>query len=186
MTCLTKYSRLNFDLEDSEDIRDRKIKPVGSQKQISDRPVLFNNETTSSSLPCKLHSQNTTTMSNNNIPVLPNNYKLTFVAEGAANVVYAIEPRSRSPRESVIEEYSETTPPPSVVEDEGGEGIVDAGFFESELAFLMVASGALKSTSVGNYGIVLSLYLHYLYSEVYFMLHGFLFSSHSCLLSTLR
>lgn len=69
-------------------------------------------------------------MATNHVPILPNDYRLTFVAEGAANIVYAIEPRPHSPGESHIEVYSETTPPPSVIDEE--EENVDAGFFESE------------------------------------------------------
>ena len=80
----------------------------------------------------------TTTMTSKHIPFIPNSYKLVFVAEGAANAVYEIHPSKPpppSPRESYIEEYGETTPPPSIidVEDEESEdGYVNGSLFDSK------------------------------------------------------
>lgn len=85
-------------------------------------------------------------MPSNYVPALPNDYKLNFVAEGAANIVYAIEPRHSSPRESYIEEYSETTPPPSIIENEEEEGNVDEGFFESPHHTVIILSQDCAST----------------------------------------
>ena len=77
------------------------------------------------------------------IPVLPANAELTYLDEGAANIVYRIsisQPQPGTPRPTELDEYGEGTPPPSEIEfdDEGG----DFGVFESMYLF------AWSSTSI--------------------------------------
>jgi inositol-pentakisphosphate 2-kinase len=55
------------------------------------------------------------------IPVLPENVELTYLNEGAANIVYRIivpSSRPRTPQPSALEEYGEGTPPPSEIDPE--------------------------------------------------------------------
>jgi inositol-pentakisphosphate 2-kinase len=54
-------------------------------------------------------------------PVLPKNVDLTYLNEGAANIVYRISvpsSRPRTPQPSALEEYGEGTPPPSEIDPE--------------------------------------------------------------------
>lgn len=75
------------------------------------------------------------------IPELPESFELIYLNEGAANIVYRIVvPRPPSPRPEVIDLYSDTTPPPSILEqeeqepEEQKEAKVDLSIFESKLS----------------------------------------------------
>lgn len=60
------------------------------------------------------------------VPVLPDNVVLTYLNEGAANVVYRISipsSRPRTPQPSALEEYGEGTPPPSEIDPEDLESV---------------------------------------------------------------
>jgi hypothetical protein len=50
---------------------------------------------------------------------LPEDTVFHYLAEGAANSVYriSIPPRTSTPEPSVVEEYGDGTPPPSIIED---------------------------------------------------------------------
>jgi hypothetical protein len=57
------------------------------------------------------------------VPALPQNTGLTYLAEGAANIVYRINirlrtPKPRTPEPSVLEQYGPETPPPTDIEPE--------------------------------------------------------------------
>ena len=67
------------------------------------------------------------------IPVLPANAELTYLGEGAANIVYRIsipQPQPGTPQPTELEEYGEGTPPPSEIEFDDYKG-GDVGVFES-------------------------------------------------------
>jgi len=93
------------------------------------------------------------TMTLENIPFIPSYYKLVFIAEGAANAIYGIHasvPPLLTPQEAYIEEYSETTPPPSIIDiedEEGDEEAVDESVFDSKCGvFRFYSFGAKFST----------------------------------------
>jgi inositol-pentakisphosphate 2-kinase len=68
------------------------------------------------------------------IPSISGDTGLTYLAEGAANIVYRFEIRHPTPPPSQLEEYGEGTPPPTEIEsdfDEKGDGFECAGVFES-------------------------------------------------------
>lgn len=51
------------------------------------------------------------------VPILPEGCQLVYINEGAANVVYRIvAPAPATPEPALMEEYSATTPPPSILE----------------------------------------------------------------------
>lgn len=68
------------------------------------------------------------------IPSISGDTGLTYLAEGAANIVYRFEIRHPTPPPSQLEEYGEGTPPPTEIEsdfDEKGDGFECSGVFES-------------------------------------------------------
>lgn len=68
-----------------------------------------------------------------NIPTLPANAAVTYLDEGAANIVYQISIPYPSPSTSIHEEYGDGTPPPSEIEipDDGVESPgVDLAVFD--------------------------------------------------------
>lgn len=70
------------------------------------------------------------------IPSISGDTGLTYLAEGAANIVYRFEIRHPTPPPSQLEEYGEGTPPPTEIEsdfDEKGDGFECAGVFENKL-----------------------------------------------------
>jgi hypothetical protein len=102
-------------------------------------------------------------MTPNKVPYIPKDCKLVFVAEGAANTVYEIHPSippPPSPRESYIEEYSESTPPPSIIDieaEEEEEQRFDTSFFHSECSLFRFRCSAAKfPTSTSDWPIMLS------------------------------
>ncbi|KUJ07151.1 uncharacterized protein LY89DRAFT_743147 [Mollisia scopiformis] len=66
------------------------------------------------------------------IPFVPENCYLHYLAEGAANIVYRISVRPPTPDPSILEEYSGTTPPPTIIETDDGEE-VDLAIFDAKL-----------------------------------------------------
>lgn len=52
------------------------------------------------------------------IPILPIKTAITYLGEGAANIVYRISVPDPTPPPSQVEEYGEGTPPPSDIEIE--------------------------------------------------------------------
>ena len=68
------------------------------------------------------------------IPSISEDTGLTYLAEGAANIVYRFETRHPTPPPSQLEEYGEGTPPPTEIEsdfDEKGDEFECSGVFES-------------------------------------------------------
>jgi len=69
------------------------------------------------------------------IPALPNNTTFTYLAEGAMNVVYRIHvPYPPSPGASILEEYGDGTPPPTIIEEcneKDGSESMDLTVFDS-------------------------------------------------------
>lgn len=55
-------------------------------------------------------------METNNIPILPADAILDYEAEGAANIVYEIKFRPKTPLPSVIAEYGGDEPMPEEIE----------------------------------------------------------------------
>lgn len=52
------------------------------------------------------------------VPALPQNTELTYLAEGAANIVYRISIRPLTPEPTLLEQYGTGTPPPTEIEPE--------------------------------------------------------------------
>lgn len=50
------------------------------------------------------------------VPVLPEDAKLVFVAEGAANIVYKIILPPGTPQESLLDDYEDGTPQPTEID----------------------------------------------------------------------
>jgi inositol-pentakisphosphate 2-kinase len=70
------------------------------------------------------------------IPSISGDTGLTYLAEGAANIVYRLEIRHPTPPPSQLEDYGEGTPPPTEIEsdfDEKCDGFEYLGVFESTL-----------------------------------------------------
>ncbi|TVY32354.1 Inositol-pentakisphosphate 2-kinase, partial [Lachnellula occidentalis] len=69
------------------------------------------------------------------VPALPSNTELTYLAEGAANIVYRISIQPRTPKPSLLEQYGPGTPPPTDIEPEAeDEQEVDyLNLFDSKL-----------------------------------------------------
>ena len=61
-------------------------------------------------------SGNNTNGREHSIPVLPKNCELSYLDEGAANIVYRVSVRPSTPEPSSIETYEDGTPPPSELE----------------------------------------------------------------------
>jgi inositol-pentakisphosphate 2-kinase len=67
------------------------------------------------------------------IPSISGDTGLTYLAEGAANIVYMFEIRHPTPPPSQLEEYGDGTPPPTEIESEFDEKVDDfewSGVFE--------------------------------------------------------
>lgn len=77
------------------------------------------------------------------IPSISGDTRLTYLAEGAANIVYRFEIRHPTPPPSQLEEYGEGTPPPTEIEcdfDEKGDGFERSGVFESTVVSHLYSS----------------------------------------------
>jgi hypothetical protein len=81
-------------------------------------------------------------MAPGDIPVLPDDIGTSYLAEGAANIVYKISIRPGTPQESLLDSYGEGTPPPEEI-DTGPQWL---GAFDSKLSSFwsfQTCSGAL-------------------------------------------
>lgn len=84
-------------------------------------------------------------MIDSTIPVLPANAELTYLGEGAANIVYRIsipQPQPGTPRPTELEEYGEGTPPPSEIEFDdykGGDAVVFESMYSLQFSDLCFA-----------------------------------------------
>lgn len=80
------------------------------------------------------------------LPAFPEETSFSYLAEGAANIVYRFSIHPRTPEPSLIEEYGEGTPPPSIIDDS------PASFWErpyegkSSLLFRYALQAATRST----------------------------------------
>jgi len=54
-------------------------------------------------------------------PVLPEDTGISYLAEGAANIVYRICIRYPTPEPSLLDTYGDGTPPPSEIEETNGD-----------------------------------------------------------------
>jgi inositol-pentakisphosphate 2-kinase len=66
------------------------------------------------------------------IPSIPRAALLSYLNEGAANIVYRIEIRVPTPPPSMLEEYGSGTPPPSAIEDYLAQETDDTEDYNSE------------------------------------------------------
>jgi hypothetical protein len=73
------------------------------------------------------------TTEESDVPVLPVSTEISYLSEGAANIVYRISVPVSTPPPSEIEEYGDDTPPPSEIEvyENGG----DVRIFDSKLCW---------------------------------------------------
>jgi inositol-pentakisphosphate 2-kinase len=69
------------------------------------------------------------------IPVLPLKTGISYLSEGAANIVYRISVPYSTPPPSEIDDYGDGTPPPTEIEEHEylGRG-ADMNVFDSKLA----------------------------------------------------
>ena len=51
------------------------------------------------------------------LPTFPEETGFHYLAEGGANIVYRISIPTPTPEPSVVEEYGDGTPPPSIIDD---------------------------------------------------------------------
>lgn len=73
------------------------------------------------------------------IPALPEHSGVSYLAEGAANVVFRLSIRYPTPDPTVLEEYGDGTPPPAVIDvrdDEGNCQRVTLNVFDGMLIFI--------------------------------------------------
>ena len=56
-------------------------------------------------------------MAPGDLPTFPEKTDFHYLAEGGANIVYRISIHPRTPEQSVVEEYGDGTPPPSIIDD---------------------------------------------------------------------
>ena len=56
-------------------------------------------------------------MAPGDLPEFPEETGFHYLAEGAANIVYRISIHPRTPEPSILEEYGDGTPPPSIIDD---------------------------------------------------------------------
>ena len=85
-------------------------------------------------------------MTTDTIPSISEDTGLTYLAEGAANIVYRFEIRHPTPTPSRLEEYGEGTPPPTEIEsdfDEKCDGFEGPGVFESTLSLHSCSSSVV-------------------------------------------
>lgn len=71
------------------------------------------------------------------VPALPSNAAVTYINEGAANIVYRISIPYPSPSSSIHEEYGAGTPPPSEIEipnDEEQIPSIDLTIFDGKFS----------------------------------------------------
>ncbi len=71
------------------------------------------------------------------IPSISEDTGLTYLAEGAANIVYRFDIRRNTPPPSQLEEYGDGTPPPTEIESEFDEKFDDfecSGPFEGTVS----------------------------------------------------
>ncbi|TVY30740.1 Inositol-pentakisphosphate 2-kinase, partial [Lachnellula hyalina] len=68
-------------------------------------------------------------------PILPHSTELTYLAEGAANIVYRISIQPLTPESSLLEQYGPGTPPPTDIEpgDEDEDEVEYLNVFDSKL-----------------------------------------------------
>lgn len=79
------------------------------------------------------------------IPALPEHSGVSYLAEGAANVVYRLSIRYPTPDPSILEEYGDGTPPPAEIDvrdDEGNCQRVNLSVFDG---MLLTFVASLKS-----------------------------------------
>jgi hypothetical protein len=65
-------------------------------------------------------------------PVFPENAGISYLNEGAANIVYRISIRYPTPQPSQLEEYGDNTPPPTEIEVLEDKKQVDLNIFDSK------------------------------------------------------
>ena len=55
------------------------------------------------------------------IPAVPDGARFSYLAEGAANIVYRLSLRYPTPEPSILESYGEGTPPPTEMDERSAE-----------------------------------------------------------------
>ena len=73
-------------------------------------------------------------------PVFPEDAGISYLNEGAANIVYRISIRYPTPQPSQLEEYGDNTPPPTEIEVLEDNKQVDLSVFDSKRSSLTTSS----------------------------------------------